>query len=405
MTTHPPASPEVSTGILPGDKRILFVSPQPYFQWRGSPIRVAFDTQALSELGYKVDLLTLPIGADRPQAGVKLFRVSNPFHVKNVPIGPSLHKAFFDLLLFFRALPMVLRHRYTAIHAVEEAAVFACILAFICGARLIFEKHSDPASHRSGRLKNLVLACYRRFERFSIRCSDAVIATGAGLVDQVRKFSPLKPVYHIFDIPSSLVEPNAGRAAELRRQLGAAPGDVLALYAGSFAVYQGIDLMFESIANVAARNSRVRFIIIGGSPDEIAQRQAWLAERGAADRTKFIGTVPPDELPHYLAAVDILLSPRSSGINTPLKLLDYLKAGRPIVATDNSANRQILDEHTGMLAPATAEAYAEAILRLADDPSLREQLGRNGRKLIDELYNFQEFKKRLKTCYEQLSPA
>ena len=44
--------------------RVLFVSPQPFFEWRGSPIRVKFNTMALDQLGYDVDLLTLPIGAD-----------------------------------------------------------------------------------------------------------------------------------------------------------------------------------------------------------------------------------------------------------------------------------------------------------------------------------------------------
>ena len=57
-------------------KRILFISPQPFFQWRGSPIRVKYNLQALSDLGYEVDLVTLPFGEDVQIDGVTIHRMS-----------------------------------------------------------------------------------------------------------------------------------------------------------------------------------------------------------------------------------------------------------------------------------------------------------------------------------------
>ena len=100
-----------------------------------------------------------------------------------------------------------------------------------------------------------------------------------------------------------------------------------------------------------------------------------------------------------------MLSPRLAGINTPLKLLDYLKAGRAIVATDTEANRLILDERTAVLAEAEPSAFADAILRLISDDALRDTLARAGRRLIDETYNFGEFTRRLGACYESLWPG
>ena len=81
-------------------KKILLISPQPFFQWRGSPIRVNFNIQALAQLGYAVDLLTLPIGERRKLEGVNVIRVANPFRIEQIPIGPSLYKIFFDILIF-----------------------------------------------------------------------------------------------------------------------------------------------------------------------------------------------------------------------------------------------------------------------------------------------------------------
>ncbi len=117
---------------------------------------------------------------------------------------------------------------------------------------------------------------------------------------------------------------------------------------------------------------------------------------------KFVKKVPPNELPDYLAASDILLSPRISGMNTPLKLLDYLKAGRAIVATDHPANRQILDETCAVLVNPDPAAFAEGISRLISDSALRNVLGEHGARLISEKYNFDEFKKRLDQCYQNM---
>lgn len=382
--------------------KLLLISPQPFFQWRGSPIRVGFDALALAQLGFQVDLLTLPIGERKEIPGVRIFRVPNLFFVRNIPIGPSLCKAFFDCLLLAKALRLGFRNRYDFVHCIEDAGAVGVVVARITGAKLIFEKHSDPSSYKKGRLRNLIMLLYGKIEAFTVRHADAVIGTGKGLVEQARSMDPSKPVYHIFDIPSSLVEISEEKTRARRKELQQEPDDILITYAGSFAVYQGIDIMFMSIPLVLERHALARFIIIGGSASEISERTSWLARRGVESRVRFTGKVPPDELPDFLAASDILLSPRIAGVNTPLKLLDYLKAGRPIVATDNPANRQILDETRAVLVGPDPAAFARGISRLIGDAGLRNRLGEHGRRLIAEIYNFSEFKRRLDRCYSNL---
>ena len=391
--------------------RVLIISPQPFFEWRGSPIRVGFDALALTELGYEVDLLTLPVGVDRDLPGVRVIRVRNPFFVRSVPIGPSFVKAAFDVLLLVKGWSLARKNGYRVIHGIEDAGLLAVMIARSTGARAVFEKHSDPLSYRKGFFRNLVMRCYAGVERFIIRRADAVIGTGPGLVDQAEAVGGTASVYHIPDIPSSLVEASPDRTAQIReRLLGGDDGRVVVTFVGSFAVYQGVDLMFEAMPVVAARQPRARFVVIGGSDEEIAARASYLREKGvsagrAGDDTGstvlFAGKVPPDELPDYLCASDVLLSPRRAGVNTPLKLLDYLKAGRAIVATDGAANRLILDDSSALLVPPEPEAFAEAVGRLVDDSALREKLGGSGRKLVDEKYNFEEFKKKLGKCYSE----
>jgi glycosyltransferase involved in cell wall biosynthesis len=380
--------------------RVLFIASQPFFQWRGSPIRVGFNVRALAELGYEVDLLALPFGEKKDIPGTRILRVPNLFFARNIRIGPSLMKAAFDVLIFFQALLLTWRHHYRVLHCVEDVAVVGVVIAAMTGTRLIFEKHSDPGSYKGGFLRNVVMRLYAAAERFAIRHSDAAIGTGQGLVDQIRQVGAGKPVYHISDIPSSMEEATPQNTESIRKRLAQRADEVLVTYAGSFAAYQGVDLMFKAIPAVAGAHPEARFVIIGGTETEIAERKRELAANGVGNAVTFVGKVPPEELPNWLCASDILLSPRLSGVNTPLKLLDYLKAGRAIVATNVEANRLILDDKTAVLVEPDARALAEGIGRLLSDSALRMTLGRDGRALMDRTYNYPKFRAKLDECYQ-----
>lgn len=379
-------------------KRVLFIASQPFFQWRGSPIRLGFDVKAIYENGYDVDFLTLPIGERKEVEGVNIYRAPNIFFAKKISIGPSVLKLAFDGVMFIQALFMIMRKRYHVIHGVEDCGFLAWFLARLCRAKAVFEKHSDSKSYK----KSLIIKLYAAVERFVMRHTDAVIGTGPGLVAQVAELNCGTPGYHISDIPSSLEEPSEEGTSKARAELLKAPDEIIATYVGSFAVYQGIELLFNSMPFALKACPKLRFVIIGGSDAEIEQWSNWLKEHGCLEQVSFIGKRAPDILPCYLAASDILLSPRIAGVNTPLKLLDYLKVSRGIVATDFEANRLILDESVALLADMTPEAFGAAVAELANNPELRKEKSEKCRALVDKTYNFNVFKQGLATCYADI---
>jgi glycosyltransferase involved in cell wall biosynthesis len=382
--------------------RILLIAPQPFFQWRGSPIRVAFTAQALAESGFSVDLLTLPIGEDRRLSNVNIIRTPNLLGLGKIAIGPSPAKATFDMILLWHGVWLCLKNNYALIHGIEEAGFIAWMLGGLFNKPIIFEKHSDPLSYKKGVIRNMVLYGYAAIERFTATRAQGIIGTGPGLVAQVEKL-PLKgSAHHIFDIPSSLTQSTPQRSADVRKMLQQQKDETLVTFVGSFAVYQGIELMFGAISEVVSQSKGVRFVIIGGSAAEVAAKKAWCRNQGIDACVTFVGKIPPDRLPDYLCASDILLSPRLAGVNTPLKLLDYLKAGRPIVATDTQANRLILDDSVAVLTHPDPSAYADGIKQLVNDPALGRDLGRKGQQLIVEKYNFSNYKKRLNNCYNTI---
>ena len=255
-------------------RKVLLISPQPFFQWRGSPIRVSFNVRALVELGYEVDLLTLPVGEKLNIPGVRIIRTPNLLRIKNMPIGPSAFKVMFDFFLLFKGLRLAFKNNYDIIHCIEDAGILGMIISILTGkSRLIFEIHSDPFSYRKGWLQNAVLHLYVKIERFVIRHADAVIATGPGLVKQAQELVRDVSVHHIFDIASSLVESEKDKCSMIRKKLKQRDDEWLITFVGSFAIYQGVDLIFKSVPIVIKRNPKARFIIIGGSDSEIAEKK------------------------------------------------------------------------------------------------------------------------------------
>ena len=73
-------------------------------------------------------------------------------------------------------------------------------------------------------------------------------------------------------------------------------------------------------------------------------------------------------MPYFIEACDILVSPRISGTNTPLKIYSYLRSGRPIVATNLRTHTQVLARDTALLVEPEASAFAAGIQRLIENP-------------------------------------
>lgn len=397
---------------MKSQKKVLFISPQPFFEWRGSPIRVKFNLLALEKSGYQVDFLTLPIGADEPSVKSSVIRAWNPFKAKSISIGPSPLKLWFDLILLVQGVGLVLRNRYDILHGTEEAGFLCYLLSFICRAKCVYEKHSDSDSYQASGTKKLLLGAYTSVEKLTIKRADLVICTGPGLEEQARGFSSTQTIACIPDIPSSTVETTPEQARQKREfLLNHRPFDssdhdavVLTTYVGSFAKYQGVDIIFQAIPMVVRKNPNIRFVIIGGNIDEIREHQTKLDEAGVGKSVLFLGKIAPDELPSYLSASDILLAPRKSGINSPLKILDYFKAGGAIVATNTVANQRLLNSENAELCDFDTDSFSQSILKLGEDAVRRVHIAENGHKLYQSTYNFTAFTEQLEQAYQTLNP-
>ncbi len=161
-------------------------------------------------------------------------------------------------------------------------------------------------------------------------------------------------------------------------------------FVGTFLSHQGIETLIEAAPNVVKADNAAKFLLVGDGP----MRSAWekLAERfGMKERFIFTGHVPYAQVPFYLGTMEICVAPFRKGSNqaSPVKLFDYMACGKPIVASDLPAVREVIgDSGCAVLVPADrAEALSKAIIELLADEFRQRAMADTGRKLVVEKYN------------------
>ena len=178
---------------------------------------------------------------------------------------------------------------------------------------------------------------------------------------------------------------------KIREQWGLAPNVPVVLYTGTFEAYQGLDLLFASMKHVLAARPDARLLLAGGHPGQVDAARAQAAVAGIAHATIFAGQRPAEEIPAYLDAADVLVSPRSLGTNTPLKIYQYLRSGRAIVATRLLTHTQVLTDEVSFLTDATPAAYGAGILAAIADPEKARAVGARARHLAETKYSYEAY--------------
>jgi glycosyltransferase involved in cell wall biosynthesis len=158
-------------------------------------------------------------------------------------------------------------------------------------------------------------------------------------------------------------------------------------YTGQLYPGRGIEIIYQ----LAQLCPWAVFHVLGGSEKDIAN---WRQKVNGSDNLIFHGFIPPAEINRYRPAFDILLAPYQKNVSvsggggdtsrwmSPLKLFEYMSAGKAIVCSDLPVLREILtDDVTALLCPPeSTEHWRIALHRLRDDVSLRRRLGEAARR-------------------------
>ena len=381
------------------------IAPEPFFEPRGTPFSEYHRIRALLELGHTVDLVTYPFGRDVSLPGLRVFRCLRPPLIHEVRIGPSLAKVLLDVTLTATALRRAMAERYDVIHSHEEGSFIGIALSAIFDIPHLYDMHSSLPQQLTNfafSRSKLLRGGFAWMERLVIRRSKVVIVICQHLEDTVREIERSVPTVLIENAPGSGDTPLAGSGTRVRTELGLDQQTPLVLYTGTFEAYQGLELLFAAARHVVARRPDVKFVLAGGRADQVEAARVDAQRMGIEGAVIFAGQRPAEEIPAFLDAADVLVSPRSSGTNTPLKIYQYLRSARPIVATRLLTHTQVLDDSISVLTPATPEGFADGVLSVINDPAHARAIGERARQLAETKYSYEAYLARTRQAIAHL---
>lgn len=380
--------------------KILILAPQPFYQERGTPIAVKLLSQALGELGHDVHLLVFSEGEDIDIPAVSIHRHMPLPGITGIKPGLSVKKLICDVFLFLKCIQLTRKHDFQLIHAVEESVFMARILKTVYKIPYVYDMDSCLSIQLTDKYPSLgvVRRIMEWMEKSAIKKSEGVLPVCEALEKIVKEHSPEKLVVRLEDI--SLLESGQQGEENLRKELGIV--GIMLMYVGNLEKYQGIDLLLNSFKLAVEIKSEISLVLIGGNQKDIQLYTDKSRQLGISDKVFFCGGRPVNQLGFYLKQADILLSPRTQGNNTPMKIYSYLDSGRVVLATKLTTHTQVMDENIACLVEANQADMAKGIVSLAEDTQLRDTLAHNARVRVRDEYSFPAFKRKVRMFYDKL---
>jgi glycosyltransferase involved in cell wall biosynthesis len=389
--------------------KILVIAPEPFFTPRGTPFSVYYRTCITTQLGAEVDLLTYGEGADVAIPRTRIHRIPRFSRLGHVKVGPSFLKLFLDFFLVLNCIKLLLQHKYDVVHAHEEAVFYCRFLQPLFGFKLIYDMHSSLPQQLTNfqfSSSKALIGLFKKLEDSCLKKADAVITICPDLADYVNGLIEDKRKHFliensIFD-SVKLVDDGTGAG---REKMGEEPVDFpldspCVVYAGTLEPYQGIDILIKAFALFVEQRPEYRLVIVGGTSEQVVQYAALARECGLANSCLFTGQVSPSTAKQCCARASILVSPRSRGTNTPLKVYEQLESGIPLVATRIYSHTQVLDDSVAFLVDPTPEKMAEGLLAATGEQAAAKVA--NAHRLYEQRYSRARYIEKMQNLFSYL---
>lgn len=353
--------------------------------------------KTMADLGEEIDLLTYGQGRDVDIDGVRIVRTPRLRLLGKIPVGPSFLKLLHDVMIIAYAFALLIRHRYDYIHAHEEGVFIACVLRPFFRFQILYDMHSslpEQLTNFSYTRSKLLIRIFGWAEHKALLTSDVIIVVTPTLFDYATAITGDSS--KVVLIENSLFEDVAlkeqdqsdgpNEVIETARALVRA-GNPLIVYSGTLESYQGIDLLLESFRLLADEYDSIRLLIVGGEPKQVDFYRDMAARLELSDQCLFAGKVSQKVAISCIKLATMLVSPRRSGTNTPLKIYPQIASGVPIVATRIQSHTQILNDDVAILVEPGSRDMARGMKKILDNPSLASRTARNAKMLFDEKYS------------------
>ncbi len=236
-----------------------------------------------------------------------------------------------------------------------------------------------------------------RYSRLSVMRSSRILYYTEGMLR--RWVDPGKCTKVSSGVNLDLFHKDAAEGRSVRSRLAMDDSVAVIGYVGTFQDWHGVDTLVRAAAMIAAHMPKIGMVLVG--PGFEGYRDL-ADEQGILSICRFTGGVEYGEIPAFINACDVMVAPydpgknelrRKYGIGFPLKILEYMACGKPVVASRVAPIDQIITEpDMGVLVdPGDVSGLAVAIESLLEDRTRAEALGRKGEIVVRAQYGWSKF--------------
>lgn len=225
--------------------------------------------------------------------------------------------------------------------------------------------------------------------------ADAMVAVSPGVKDYLETFAAAKGRVYVIANGVDLAR-FASAASQNAEKFLHRPSDYVATpvlgFLGTLKPWHGVSGLVQAWSLLRRRGYPLNLLIVGDGPQHAALSEE-IAQQGLSEFVHFTGAVAPEQVPEWLARMDIAVAPYPNldGFYfSPLKIYEYMAAGLPIIATQVGHLSTVIENgYNGILVEAdNPQNMAEGIARLLDNPSEAQQLGANARATAEQHHSW-----------------
>lgn len=357
-------------------------------------VHIASIVKALRALGHDVHLAA----AIGPATGQVSRRAAMLARLKSSLPRPVLELAELAMGLAEAAVlaAQIRRLRPDLLYQRYACANYAGVLASRAGTTPhVLEVNAPIARERQVFEDGLVFArTMERMEDRVFRAADRCIAVSTPLANHLVSVGVLPSRVEVMPngADPSRYEPSV--SPQEAREALAVPEAPTVGFLGVMREWHGVDLLIRAVARSCS--DEVRVLLVGDGPDAKRLLQV-AAQEGIGGRVQVTGRVDHEAVPRWLAACDVCVSPRSTPYASPMKIPEYMAAGRAVVApcAPNIANL-VSDQQTGILfEPESLRSLGEALRALLTDGARRAELAAAARREVERRLNWRRNARRI----------
>ena len=232
---------------------------------------------------------------------------------------------------------------------------------------------------------------------------DLVISPSEGMKKVLHQYGVESPIEVV---PNGVDLTHFHNAKPLSRtDFGFTEDDILLVYAGRIAPEKNLEFLIQAFAGVSQVVPNIHLLIIGGGQKEHEEEvKSVPGEYGVQGRVHFIGMIPYDQLPSYLAMCDVFVTASVTEVH-PLSVIEAMGTGLPILGIDSpGVGDSVIDGETGLLAKEDIASFTAKLTYLCLNRDLHKKFGTAARE-ASEQYSIKRTTSIMIECYTRLTQS